>query len=129
MKPVSHLRAALDESRVRTDYIFSLVKPEALYERGIPHRHRVIFYLGHLEAFDWNQICRWTLGKPSFHQTIDQLFEAGIDPQAGDVPTDTPSDWPALEEVQAYNARIRREVDQVLDEAPDHIIHVAIEHR
>ena len=129
MKSVSHLRAALDESRARTDYIFSLVKPEAMYERGIPQRHRVIFYLGHLEAFDWNQICRWTLRKPAFHQTFDQLFEAGIDPQAGDVPMDTPSDWPALEEVHAYNARVRREVDQVLGEAPEHIIHVAIEHR
>ena len=47
----------------------------------IPERHRVVFYLGHLEAFDWNQICRWTLGQSSFHDTFDSLFEAGIDPE------------------------------------------------
>ena len=30
------------------------VKPEFLYERPIAERHRIIFYMGHLEAFDWN---------------------------------------------------------------------------
>ena len=95
------------------DAIFSFVKPEAWYERPIPERHRLIFYLGHLETFDWNQICRWTLGHPSFHPQFDQLFEAGIDPKEGELPQDTPSDWPSIEEVQGYNRRVRQEVDRV----------------
>src|SRR5437867_10145864 len=57
--------------------------PGALYDRPIPERHRVIFYLGHLEAFDWNQICRGALGMASFHSEFDKLFEFGIDPPAG----------------------------------------------
>lgn len=129
MDTISRLRTALAESRCRTDAIFSLIKPQAMYERPIPERHRIIFYLGHLEAFDWNQICRWNLNKVSFHPTFDNLFEAGIDPKEGELPQDQPSDWPSIKEVNRYNQRVRQEIDQNLDQAPEHILHVAIEHR
>ena len=65
----------------------------------------------------------------SFHESFDQLFEAGIDPSDGNLPTDQPSDWPTVTEVQRYNARVRKEVDRVLASAPEEIIHVAVEHR
>jgi len=123
------LQQELEEARMRTDGLFALLSPEAMYERSIPERHRLIFYLGHIEAFDWNQLCRWTLDLPAFHETFDQLFEAGIDPTVGHVPTDSPSDWPRLEEVQRYNMRVRQEVDRALDLVPEEMIHVAIEHR
>lgn len=123
------LQQELEEARRRTDSLFALINPDALYARPIPERNRLIFYLGHLEAFDWNQLCRWTLDKPSFHPSFDQLFEAGIDPALGTVTTDSPSDWPTIEEVKGYNARVRREVDQALEQVPEEMVHVAIEHR
>lgn len=123
------LRNELDEARSRTDNMFALISGNSMYERPIPERHRLIFYLGHLEAFDWNQICRWTLGVPAFHESFDHLFEAGIDPSNGNLPADQPSDWPTVKEVQRYNARVREEVDRVLSFAPEWIIHVAVEHR
>ena len=129
MPSVPQLRRALGEARSRTDAIFSLIKPEAFYERPIPERHRIIFYFGHLEAFDWNQICRWTLDKPSFHPEFDRLFEAGIDPKEGDLPQDQPSDWPSIAQVQQYNSQVRRVVDKALGEAPDQALHIALEHR
>jgi formylglycine-generating enzyme required for sulfatase activity len=129
MTQKNKLQSELKEARSRTDGLFELMSPDAIYERPIPERHRLIFYLGHLEAFDWNQICRWTLGMPSFHESFDQLFEAGIDPPEGNLPADQPSDWPTVKEVQRYNARVREEVDRVLISAPEPIIQVAIEHR
>ena len=129
MVAASQLRGALVEARTRMDSIFSLVNPDSFYERPIPERHRIIFYLGHLEAFDWNQICRWTLGKPSFNAEFDRLFEAGIDPKEGELPQDQPSDWPSLEEVQRYSARVHREIDQILETVPERVLHLAIEHR
>ena len=123
------LQQELEEARVRTDRLFALLSPKAIYERPIPERHRLIFYLGHIEAFDWNQLCRWTLDLPPFHKTFDQLFEAGIDPAVGTVSSDMPSDWPAIEEVEDYNVRVRHAVDQVLGQVPEEMIHVAIEHR
>ena len=44
----------LSDARQRSDELFAVVRSEALYERPIPERHRIIFYIGHLEAFDWN---------------------------------------------------------------------------
>ena len=64
------LQQRLDSARQLTDSIFSLLKPEAFYSRPIPERHRLIFYLGHLEAFDWNLICRKTVGVASFQSAV-----------------------------------------------------------
>ena len=61
---LANLQSELDKARSRTDSLFALMSAQAMYERPIPERNRLIFYLGHLEAFDWNQICRWTLGMP-----------------------------------------------------------------
>ena len=44
----------LDLARVQTDQLFEVVRPDALFDRPIAERHRIIFYMGHLEAFDWN---------------------------------------------------------------------------
>ena len=70
----------LAEARANTDQLFSIVKPEALYDRPIPERHRIIFYIGHLEAFDWNLLRERALSLGSFHPDYDRLFAFGIDP-------------------------------------------------
>ncbi|MGC9947249.1 MAG: SUMF1/EgtB/PvdO family nonheme iron enzyme [Bryobacteraceae bacterium] len=132
MTPHAELRQALYRARAQTDSLFDLVDPAALYERPIPERHRIVFYLGHLEAFDWNLLGR-ALDMPAFHAGFDRLFSFGIDPDSTDLPTDQPADWPAAEEVRGYNARVRRDLDAGLARAsgdvPEELLHVAIEHR
>ena len=123
------LRQRIQAARARTDYLFELLRPGALYSRPIPERHRLIFYFGHLEAFDWNQICRQSLNVRSFHPEFDRLFEFGIDPPVGQAAQDQPSDWPRVEEVLAYNRRTRDTIDELLEQAPEQIVHVALEHR
>jgi formylglycine-generating enzyme required for sulfatase activity len=123
------LQEKLDSARLLTDSIFNLLKPEALYSRPIPERHRLVFYLGHLEAFDWNLIARKTLGVVSLSPHFDTLFEFGIDPPVGQAATDEPSDWPSIEEIQSYNKRVRARIDDLLDQTPEQILHVALEHR
>src|SRR6202035_1627872 len=119
----------METARSRTDELFALLTPSALYSRPVPERHRLIFYLGHLEAFDWNLICRQSLGIPSFHPQFDKLFEFGIDPPVGKAAVDHPDDWPTVEEVLGYNRRVRRIIDESLDRAPEQLVHVALEHR
>ncbi len=120
---------ALDEARGRTDSLFALIRPDSYYERPIPERHRIIFYLGHLEAFDWNLIARYALNRRSFHESFDKLFAFGIDPPPGQLPADTAGDWPSLTEVARYNRRTREEIDEMLEDVPEQLLHVAIEHR
>jgi len=125
----TRLRHEVLAARAHTDALFRLVAPEVLYDRPIPDRHRLIFYVGHLDAFDWNQLGRDVLERPPFHPTFDRLFEAGIDPPPGQAPADTPADWPALREVQAYVARTRQALDDGWDEFPAERVLTALEHR
>jgi len=93
----------LQDSWSRSDEIFDLLDPEALHEQPIGLRQPLIFYLGHLPAFAWNQVCRGVLGLPSFRPEFDSLFERGIDPMGIDhyEATTAPcsmrsSRWPSL---------------------------------
>src|SRR5262245_1901756 len=90
----------LVEARAETDALFALIPDAALAERPIPERHRLIFYLGNLEAFDRNLIVRDTFGRPPSHPGLDRLFAFGIDPVDGDLPEDAPSDWPSPDAVR-----------------------------
>ncbi len=122
------LTGELARARANTDALFRMVRPQALYARPIPERHRIVFYIGHLEAFDWN-LLRPALGVDSFHPGFDRLFAFGIDPPPGRLPQDQPADWPPLAELEAYNRRVRQEMDSRLDRAPEQLLHAAIEHR
>ncbi|HEX9759898.1 MAG TPA: SUMF1/EgtB/PvdO family nonheme iron enzyme [Candidatus Acidoferrales bacterium] len=128
----------LAEAREVTDALFSVVRPEARYGRPIPERHRIVFYIGHLEAFDWNLLGRQVLGLESFHPEFDRLFAFGIDPVDGGLPTDRPADWPSLDEICAYNLRLRETLDAALSRASfetnQHLrdawpLHILMEHR
>ena len=128
-KPMSPLAARLDAARAQTDLLFDSLDPKALYQRPVVDRHRLIFYLGHLEAFDWNLVCRGALAEPSFHESFDKLFAFGIDPEPNGAPADQPSDWPSEKEVRGYGARTRQAFDDGLARVPEQILQVAIEHR
>jgi len=130
------------DARLRSDELFSVVRTEFLYERPIPERHRIIFYIGHLEAFDWNLLGKNFFGLESFHPAFDRLFAFGIDPVGGGLPSDQPSDWPSLSEVRGYVTRIRAALDEKLANGTlerhsatqdvvgvETLLHVAIEHR
>ncbi|MBL8727539.1 MAG: SUMF1/EgtB/PvdO family nonheme iron enzyme [Planctomycetes bacterium] len=132
----SRLFAELRAARARTDAVFAMLRPEGFYARAIAERHRLIFYLGHLEVFDWNLLVRDCLGRPSRHREWEQLFAFGIDPVDGELPTDAPEDWPTIADVRAFGDERRADVDRALAQAPlrDWLAdgwawHMAIEHR
>jgi formylglycine-generating enzyme required for sulfatase activity len=125
----SKLLEELQAARAESDRLFGILKAEALYERPIAERHRVIFYVGHLDGFDSIQICREALGMPSQDAELDILFQAGIDPDSAHLPTDTAADWPSIERVKEYVARCRKRVDESIDRAPEEVAYMALEHR
>ncbi|HEV2247887.1 MAG TPA: ergothioneine biosynthesis protein EgtB, partial [Terriglobia bacterium] len=114
VSPSSGLLARLAEARSATDKLFEIPLPEALYDRPIPERHRFVFYVGHIEAFDWNLLGSYAYGLKAFHPEFDKLFAFGIDPVDGGLPSDQPSDWPSLDQVHQYNCRVRQELDSRL---------------
>lgn len=130
LEVASHrLLAELSGARAQGDGLFSALAPDATYRRPIAERHRVIFYIGHLDGFDSIQICRESLGQKSPDPELDDLFQAGIDPDAAQLPKDVPGDWPSIERVKAYVERCRRRVDDCLHRVPEEAVHMALEHR
>jgi len=133
------LQNRLVNARVRTDELFGIVREDSMYDRPIVERHRIIFYVGHVEAFDWNLLAQRAFGLPSFHPSFDKLFAFGIDPVGGGLPTDERSDWPGREEIEKYNQRLRRELDEAIEHALTRpweghpqlveMLEVAVEHR
>jgi ergothioneine biosynthesis protein EgtB len=104
MEPVSALQGVWH----RTDALFALVTPEAIYDQPIALRQPVIFYVGHLPAFAWNQLGALLRGLAPLDAHLDVLFARGIDP----VDVDTyqaarPEDWPRPPEVLAYRDHAR----------------------
>src|SRR4051812_16109828 len=125
----SKLLGELQIARAESDRLFRIIKPEILYERPIAERHRVIFYVGHLDGFDFIQICREGLGLKSQNPQLDTLFQAGIDPDSAHLPQDTPADWPTVQRVRDYVACCRKQVDACLERAPEDVVYMALEHR
>jgi gamma-glutamyl hercynylcysteine S-oxide synthase len=136
-RPHHPLVQRLIDARQVTDALFSIVKPEFLYERPIRERHRIVFYIGHLEAFDRNLFDQRLFELPAFDPQLDQLFAFGIDPVDGGFPTDQPGDWPSLQTVREYGLRAREQIDRELRaltdsarvDASEQLLNVAIEHR
>jgi iron(II)-dependent oxidoreductase len=117
-------------ARMRSDEIFSLLSSDGLYERPVAERHRLVFYLGHLETFEWNLICAGGFGMKSLNPQFDRLFAFGIDPTNGNLPADTARDWPREAEIRNYNERIRTALNSCVEQTADDLLfHVAIEHR
>lgn len=136
------LLTRLADARTQTDRLFDIVKADALYERPIPERHRIVFYIGHLEAFDWNLLRERVLGLDQANPTLDNLFSFGIDPVDGGLPSDQPADWPAIHHVRDYVTRTRDSLDKALagvvrgkrsaaqaEFDTSQLLNVAIEHR
>jgi ergothioneine biosynthesis protein EgtB len=129
------------QARSQTDALFSVVRSDYLYERPIAERHRIIFYIGHLEAFDWNLLRERAFPLKPFQPDLDRLFAFGIDPVDGGLPSDQAKDWPNLSEVRAYVDQSREKIDAQLEAAVTgnnssegdfplaQLLNVALEHR
>jgi len=139
----SLLLARLAEARRRTDSLLHLIPPSRMLERPIAQRHRFVFYLGHLEAFEWN-LLKENIDHRREPSEFDALFAFGIDPLGHDAPNEIASAWPDLSRIRAYNEDIRRALDTALPHALEAerfgershdtastatLIEVAIEHR
>src|SRR5499426_2423024 len=116
---VELLQAQFRATWTRTDAIFALLSEREICVRPIVWRHPFIFYIGHLPAFSWNQICGAILNWKSFNPYFDDLFCRGIDP---DVDTgechwhpEVPDAWPDLGEVLKYRDDVRNTLLESVD--------------
>jgi iron(II)-dependent oxidoreductase len=90
------------DGRRITKELFTIVKPEAYYERPIPLRNPIVFYEGHIPAFAVNTLIKLAFRRDGIDAEFETLFARGIDPESEDA-AKTPTDfWPSRAEIQAY---------------------------
>ena len=105
MRTQSELGRAIEEAREQTDALFAAVRPDSFYERPIPERHRIVFYLGHVEAFDWNLIGRYALDRRPFHAGVSRRREQLVVAAAAEVGLPASTTLSALADAAQDEAR------------------------
>jgi formylglycine-generating enzyme required for sulfatase activity len=85
--------------------IFSIPIDDAYYDRPIALRNPIVFYEGHLPAFNINTLMKLALKCRGVDERYEILFARGIDPDSVDAVKSPTEVWPSRAEVQAYAAR------------------------
>ncbi|KAK3899457.1 hypothetical protein C8A05DRAFT_36918 [Staphylotrichum tortipilum] len=117
-----------------------MLPPEEILEKPIKLRNACIFYLGHIPTFLDIQLSKTTqepYTEPAYYTTI---FERGIDPDVDNpelchAHSEIPDEWPPVDEILAYQGRVRARVrgmyEQGVDGIPRHVgraVWVGFEH-
>ena len=103
-----------DRNRARSRALFDLIRPDDYLRRPIALSNPIVFYEGHLPAFNVIVFVRRGLEQPGVDERLELLFARGIDPEdeQSATPRGNPLTWPSRDEVLAYadraDARIRR---------------------
>jgi ergothioneine biosynthesis protein EgtB len=128
-------------NRERSVALFDMLDESAYYERPIALRNPIVFYEGHLPAFNVIVLIKRGLGRPGVDERLEQLFARGIDPEdeASAHARGKPSSWPGRDEVLGYarqadalvvdalkHADLEQAGHPVLDRASG--VHVMLEH-
>ena len=103
----------------RYESLFGVLDGEqGYYEKSIPLRHPLIFYLGHTATFFANKFVLAGLLDQRVDARLESMFAVGVDEMSWDDLDEANYDWPAVEEVWAYRGKVRAMVDRVIRETP-----------
>jgi gamma-glutamyl hercynylcysteine S-oxide synthase len=93
-----------ERNRRRSTELFDLLDPAVYYTRPIALRNPIVFYEGHLPAFNVIVLINRGLGRPGIDDRLERLFARGIDPddEQSAQPRGNPASWPTRAETQAY---------------------------
>jgi ergothioneine biosynthesis protein EgtB len=116
----AELLASFDAIRSRTRSLFELVAPASYEARPIRLRNPIVFYEGHLPAFNVNTFLKKGLGREGVDTALERIFERGIDPEdeAGAAPRGNVSRWPDRAEVLRYAEAADCAIRDALENAP-----------
>lgn len=117
-----------------------MLPQEELLEKPIKLRNACIFYLGHIPTFLDIQLTKATKTPPTDPASFYTIFERGIDPDVDNpelchAHSEIPDEWPPVDQILAYQNRVRARVRALYaigqDKIPRHVgraIWVGFEH-
>lgn len=95
----------------------AIVGEDPWYAQPDRLRNPLVFYLGHCPSFYINKLHQAGLLAQPIDERLEHLFGIGVDP---DTPAELEAvigeiEWPSLDQVWAYRARVREAVEAVID--------------
>jgi gamma-glutamyl hercynylcysteine S-oxide synthase len=114
------LLAWFHRNRARSRQLFDMLDPDAYYTRPISLRNPIVFYEGHMPAFNVITLIKRGLGRPGVDERLERLFARGIDPDSEEAasPRVNPASWPTRDEVLDYVRRADVMIEEALRDAP-----------
>ena len=99
-----------------------MIPVEEQLSKPINLRNCCIFYLGHIPAFFDIHLTRATGDVPTTPSHYQKMFERGIDPDVENpehchAHSEVPAEWPPLEDILAYQGRVRDRVTALYKDA------------
>ncbi|KAI0525916.1 DUF323 domain protein [Xylaria bambusicola] len=99
---------------------------EELLDKPIKLRNACIFYLGHTPAFLDVQLTKTTDEGPTSPRYYHSIFERGIDPDVDNpenchAHSEIPDEWPQLDDILAYQTRVRARLSSLYDNGAETI--------
>ncbi|MFN2442294.1 MAG: SUMF1/EgtB/PvdO family nonheme iron enzyme [Thermoanaerobaculia bacterium] len=105
--------------RRRSRELFAMIPDSSYHERPIPLRHPIVFYDGHLPAFNVNTLAKKGHGAHGIDEELEMLFERGIDPgDTDEAALATIQAWPERGAIARYGERADALVERFLAEEP-----------
>ena len=98
--------------------VLSIPIEDAYYDRPIRLRNPIVFYEGHLPAFNINTLMKLAMKCRGIDEHYETLFARGIDPDSVDAMKAPTEVWPSRAEVQAYGARADGIIEDALRHGP-----------
>ncbi len=96
----------------------TLVNEEAYFQKSIPLRHPLIFYLGHTATFFVNKLVLAKLLPARIDPNMESIFAVGVDEMSWDDLNGDHYEWPSVDEVMAYRHKVREAVVGLIRELP-----------
>ncbi len=95
----------------------SMISKEMLHEKPIDLRNACIFYLGHIPTFLDIHLSQGLALEPTPPAYYRNIFERGIDPDVISPEechshSEIPNEWPALDDLLAFQRRVRRRLQE-----------------
>ncbi|NWO05124.1 MAG: 5-histidylcysteine sulfoxide synthase [Alteromonadaceae bacterium] len=95
-----------------------LADDKGYFQKSIPLRHPLIFYLGHTATFFINKLVLAKLLPERIDPKMESTFAVGVDEMSWDDLNEDHYEWPSVEEVMDYRAKVRATVLELIESLP-----------
>ena len=115
----AEIKAYFNQVYERYESLFTLLADEkAYYLKADRLRHPLIFYYGHTATFFINKFKLAKMIDQRIDARLESLFAVGVDEMSWDDLDEKRYAWPTLEETQAYRAKAKLLVNELIDTLP-----------